>query len=134
MTITKEILRLFYNMGQRVLTRFPTNIWLQSFEYCFTEIHGENRTSSIYYHASSVNYHVHFLRDIRLIFSAGFPLSMERERLFFNSSLPLPPASKNRSVFGVSIYQRDLMMNEDFASGSRNRTTFFYYQNLYKSK
>ena len=25
-------------------------------------------------------------------------------------------------------------MNEDFASGSRNHTTSFYYQNFYKSK
>ena len=42
------------------LTRFPPNIWLQSFEYCFMENHGENRASSIYYHAWSVNYHVYF--------------------------------------------------------------------------
>ena len=49
------------------LTCFPPNIWLQSFEHCFMENRGENRASSIY-HASSVSYHVYFLRDIRLIF------------------------------------------------------------------
>ena len=38
------------------LTRFPPNIWLKSFKYCFTENHSENRASSIYYRASSVNY------------------------------------------------------------------------------
>ena len=27
------------------LTRFPPNIWLQSFEHCFTETHGEKRAS-----------------------------------------------------------------------------------------
>ena len=40
----------------------------------------------------------------------------------------------NRSVFSVCIYRRSLKVNEDFASGSRNRTKFFYYQNLCKSK
>ena len=45
------------------LTRFLPNIWLQSFEYWFTENNGENRASSIYYHAPSFNYHVYFLRD-----------------------------------------------------------------------
>ena len=29
------------------LTRFPPNIWLQSFEYCFTENHGQSRASRI---------------------------------------------------------------------------------------
>ena len=51
------------------LTRFPLNIWLQSFEHCFTENEGERRVSSIYHHASSVNYHVYFLQDTRFIFS-----------------------------------------------------------------
>ena len=50
-------------------TRFLPNIWLQSFEHCFMENHGENRASSIYYYASRVNYHVYFLRDKRFIFS-----------------------------------------------------------------
>ena len=50
------------------LTRFPPNIWLHSFKHCFTENHGENRASSIFCHASSVNYHVYFLRDKRFIF------------------------------------------------------------------
>ena len=66
------------------LTRFPPNIWLQSFEHCFTESHGENRGSSIYCHASSVNYHVYFLQDTRFIFFlSGFCVSRERERLLF---------------------------------------------------
>ena len=29
------------------LTSFPPNIWLQSFEYCFTENHGQSRASRI---------------------------------------------------------------------------------------
>ena len=29
------------------LTRFQPNIWLQSFEHCFTENHGENRARNI---------------------------------------------------------------------------------------
>ena len=50
------------------LTHFPPTIWLQLFEHCFTENLGENKASSIYYHVSSINYHVNFLRDIRFIF------------------------------------------------------------------
>ena len=50
------------------LTHFSPNIWLQSFEHCFMENHGENRVSSIYYHPSRANYHVYFVRDIRFIF------------------------------------------------------------------
>ena len=117
------------------LPHFPPNIWLQSFKHRFTENHRENRTSSIYYHVSSVNYHVYFLQDIRFFFFlSGFCVSRERERLFFSSSLPFLPALENCLVFSICIYQRGLMMNEDFASRSGNRTTFFYYQNLYKSK
>ena len=77
------------------LTRFQPNIWLQSFEHCFTENHGENRASSIYYHASSVNYHVYFLRDIRFIFFClGFVSAGKGRGYYFSSSLPLPPASQ----------------------------------------
>ena len=76
------------------LTRFPPNIWLQSFKHCFTENHGENRASSIFYHASSVNYHVYFLRDKRFIFSCLDFVSSGKGRGYdFSSFLPLPPVS-----------------------------------------
>ena len=39
------------------LARFPSNIWLQSFEHRFMENYGENRALNIYYH-------VYLLRDI----------------------------------------------------------------------
>ena len=75
------------------LTRFPPNIWLQSFEHYFKENHGENRASSIYYDASSVSYHVYFSRDVRFIFFCLGSVSAEKGRgYFFSSSLPLPPA------------------------------------------
>ena len=117
------------------LPHFPPNIWLQSFKHHFTENHRENRTSSIYYHVSSVNYHVYFLQDIRFIFFClGFLSAGKGRGCFFSSSLPFLPALENCLVFIICIYQRGLMMNKDFASRSGNRTTFFYYQNLYKSK
>ena len=67
-----------------------------------------------------------------------FQVSNERERMLFQLLSSTYTRFANRSVFNssfsLSICRRGLMMNEDFASGSRNRTTFFYYQNLYKSK
>ena len=69
------------------LSRFPPNIWLQSFEHCFTENHGENRASNIHYHASSVNYHVYFLRDIRLIFFCLGFLSAGKGRGYYLAPL-----------------------------------------------
>ena len=83
-------------------TRFLANIWLQSFEHCFMENHGENRASSIYYYASRINYHAYCLRDIRFIFFCiGFVSAGKRRGYYFNSSLPLPPASQivRSSVF-----------------------------------
>ena len=92
---------------------FPPTIWLQSFEHCFTENHGENRVSSTYYYASSVNCHVYFLRDIRFIFLClCFVSAGKRRGYFFSSSLPLPPASPIRLVFSVCIYPRGLLMKE----------------------
>ena len=74
------------------LTRFSPNIWLQSFEHCFTENLGENRAPSVYYHLSSVNYHVYFLRDIRRIFFCLSFVSAGKGRgYYFGSSLPLSP-------------------------------------------
>ena len=78
------------------LTRFPPNIWLQSFKHCFTENHGKNRASNI-----SILSCV-FLRDIRFIFFClGFvswPFTNHRTAgkgrgYFFSSFLPLQPAS-----------------------------------------
>ena len=71
------------------LTRFPLDIWLQSFEHFFTKNDGENRASSIYYHASSVNYHVYFLRDIRFIFFCLGFVSAGKWRGYYFSSLSL---------------------------------------------
>ena len=48
--------------------------------------------------------------------------SRERERLFLSTTLT-PFA--NRLVFSVCSNQRNLMMNEDVTSGSRNCTHFF---------
>ena len=77
------------------LTRFPLDIWLQSFEHFFTKNDGENRASSIYYHASSVNYHVYLLWDIRFIFFClGFMSAEKVWGYYVSSSLPLPPASR----------------------------------------
>ena len=50
----------------------------------------ERQASIIYYHASSVNYHVYFLRDIRFIFFClGFVSAGKERGYFFRSSLPL---------------------------------------------
>ena len=68
------------------LTRFPLNIWLQSFEHFFMDDHGENR-------AWGVNYHVYLLRDIWFNFSClGFVSAGKGTGYFFSSSLPFPPA------------------------------------------
>ena len=94
---TSRFLDYFTIWGKRFspLTLFPPNIWLQSLEHCFMENHGENRASSIYYHASSVNYHVYFLQDMRFIFSClGFVSAGKGRGYYFSSSLPLPPASQ----------------------------------------
>ena len=42
------------------LTRFQLSIWLQSFERCFRENHGESRASNIFLY-----YHVYLLRDTK---------------------------------------------------------------------
>ena len=97
MTKNKQIFRLLYNMGKRFfsLTRFPPNIWLQSFEHCFTENHDENKVLSIYYHASSVNYHMYFLRNIRFIFFClGFVSAGKERGYYFSSSLLLSTVSQ----------------------------------------
>ena len=54
-------LRILYNMGNRFssLTRFQPNIWLQSFEYCFTKITVKIECQTFPY------YHVYLLRDIK---------------------------------------------------------------------
>ena len=86
--------------------------------------------SSIYYHVSSVNYHVYFLQDIKFIFcclsfvSAGKG-RRERERVLFWFLSSTSTCFANRLVFSVCIYRRGLMMNEDFACGSWNHATFF---------
>ena len=115
------------------LTRFLLNIWLQSFEHYFTENHGENRAPSIYYHASSLNYHLYFLRDIRFIsLCLGFASVGKGKRYFFLLHSTTSTHFENRLVFSVCIYREGLMMNEDFQSGSRNRTTFFYQFVIFK--
>ena len=59
--------------------------------------------------------------------------SREMERLFlFSSSPTLPPATQIIRSSAFTVIGE--VMNEDFVSGSRNHTTFFYYQNLYKIK
>ena len=88
-TNSKQISRL-WDKRFSSLARFPPKIWLQYFEYCFTENHGENRASSIYYYASSVSYHTYFFQDIRFIYLFIFfvwvSCQQGKGRLFFSSS------------------------------------------------
>ena len=72
-----------WGKGFSSLTHFPSNIWLQSIEQCFTEYHGKSRASSIYYHASGINYHVIFMGYMIYFFLSGFRVSRERGRLLF---------------------------------------------------
>ena len=101
-TNKKQILSLFYNRGNRFSSltrfpRFPTNIWLQSFEHCFTENLGENRASNIstlscvYFTGYKIYFFLSGFRVKNIHKSQG---SRERERLFFSSSLPFLPASQ----------------------------------------
>ena len=112
------------------LIDFPSNIWLQSFEHCFTENHGHIRASNI-----SLVSCVFFMGYSVYFFLSGFRVkninksqnSRERERLFFFCSSMVILSTTftrfgNRSVFNVYSYWGGLMMNEDVASGSRNRT------------
>ena len=119
-TNNKQILKYFTIWGKRFssLARFPPNIWLQSSEHYIIENHGENRASSIY------------LRDIGFVFFCLGFLSIGKGRGYYFSSTCLA----DRLVFSVCIYGRFLMMNEDFTSRSRYRTSFSHYQNLYKNK
>ena len=125
----------FTILGKRFspLTFFLSNIWLLSFECCFTENHSENRASSIYYYGSSINYHMYFLRDIRFILFCLGLVSAGKDRSYsFSSFLPLSQASQ--IVWSSAFAFIGEVWWWTFPSGSRNRTNFFYYQNLYKSK
>ena len=94
---TSRFSHYFTIWGKRFssLTHFPSNIWLQSFKHCFTKNHGENRASSIYYHASSINYHVYFLQHIIFVFfCVGFVSAGKGRGYYFSSSLSLPSTSQ----------------------------------------
>ena len=61
------------------LTFFSNNIWLQSFEHCFTENHVENGVSTWFKHQL---WCVFFTGYKIYLFLSGFRVSRERERLF----------------------------------------------------
>ena len=79
------------------LIHFPPNIWLQSFEHCFTENHGHSSASNI-----SIVLCVFFTGYNIYFFCLGFvSRTLTKYRTpgkgrgyFFCSSLPLPPASQ----------------------------------------
>ena len=119
------------------LTRFPPNIWLQSFEHCFTENHSDNRAST------SLQYHGYFLRDIRFIFFClGFvSRTFTNHRTagkgrgnFFWLLSTTSICFANRSVFSVCIYRRGLMMNEDVSSGPGTVLHFFIIKTSIRAK
>ena len=124
MNNNKQILRLFYNMGETVLfsNTFSTQHLVAVIQAL---LHGES------WWKPSVK---HLLSSVKPQLSCVF---FTRWKIyFFLSGFCVTTSTRyaNRSVFRVCIYRRSLMMNKDFASGSRNGTTIFYYQNLYKSK
>ena len=130
-TNSKQIFRLLYNIGQTIL--FSKTFSAQHLVAAIrTLLHGESRWKKSIKHQLShiffMGYKIYFF-SVWILYQQG-----KGEANFFSSSLPFSPASKNRSFFSICIFWRGLMMNEDFASGSRNRTTSFYYQNLYNSK
>ena len=137
-TNSKQIFRLLYNIGQTIL--FSKTFFTQHLVAAIrTLLHGESRWKKSIKHLLScvkrqlshiflMGYKIYFF-SIWILYQQG-----KREANFFSSSLPLSPASENRLFFSICIFWRGLMINEHFASGYRNRTTSFYYQNLYDSK
>ena len=120
----KHIFRLFHNMGQKVLfsNTFSTQHLVAVIQVL---LHGES------WWKKRVK---HLLLCVKCqLSSVFFTVYMI---YFFLSGFRVTTSTRfaNRSVFSVCIYRRSLMMNEDFANGSRKRTIFFNYQNLYKSK
>ena len=75
------------------LTRFPPNIWLQSFEHCFTENHGQNSVKHlllcIKHQLSCV-----IFTGYTTFFCLGFMSAGKGRDYSFSSSLPLPPSSQ----------------------------------------
>ena len=92
-TNNKQIFRLFYNIGQYVLfsNMFSTQHLVAIIRAL---LHGESWwKQSLKCHASSVNYHEYFLRDIRFIFFfLGFVSAEKGKGYYFSSSLPLASA------------------------------------------
>ena len=109
------------------LTRFPPNIWLQSFEHWFMDSHGEN---SIKYQLSCVfftGYKIYF-------FLSGFCVSRERERLLFLA----PPYHFHPlcKLFGLQRLHLSERFNDEQRLCKWIQDPYYisYYQNLYKSK
>ena len=119
------------------LIHFSLNIWLQSFEHCFTENHGHNRASniSIVSCAFFMGFHVFF-------FCLGFV-----SRTLTNHRT----VGKGRAIFFAPLYYFDLLrksfalqrlqLSERF-NGERGHPKriqeepyyILLYRNLYKSK
>ena len=129
-TNRKQIFRLFYIMGQRVL--FSNTISTQHLVAIIRALlHGKSWwKQSIKHLLSSVKRQlscVFFTGYKFIFFCLGFVSVGKGRGYFFSSSPPLPCTSENRSVFNFYIYLWGLTMNEDFASGSRNHTTSFFF-------
>ena len=108
----KQIFRLFYNMGQTVLffNTFSTQHLVAVIRALFHGESCENRASSIYYHASSVNHHMYFLQDIRFIFFClSFVTAREGRGYYFSSSLPLP----HRKSFSLQHFHLAERFNDE---------------------
>ena len=119
------------------LIRFTPNIWLQSFEHCFTENDGHSRDSNISI-ASCVffmGYNIYFFLSEFWVKNINKSQdSRERESLIFLAPPyhfhPLPKS------FGLQRLQLSERFNDE--RGRRKRTQephyILLYQNLYKSK
>ena len=111
----KHIFRLFHNMGQKVLfsNTFSTQHLVAVIQVL---LHGESWWKKRVKHL--------LLCVKRQLSSVFFTVYMI---YFFLSGFRVTTSTRfaNRSVFSVCIYRRSLMMNEDFANGSRNLLYFF---------
>ena len=134
-TNNKQIFRLFYNMGQSVLfsNMFSTQHLVAVIRAL---LHGGSWwKQSVKHLLSCVKRQllfVFFTGYKILFFLSEFRVSRERERLFFSLLSTTATRFANHLVFSVCIYRKGLMMNEDFASGSRNLTISFYQFVIFK--
>ena len=128
-TNNKQIFRLFYNMGQTVL--FSYIFFTQHLVAIIRALlHGESWWKQSVKHLLSWVKHqlscVFFTGYKIYLFLSGFRVSREREAILLAPLFHFHPLRKSFGLIYLLIYRRGLMINEDFASGSRNRTKFFF--------